>query len=211
MPDEINSQQEADTTGTTTSDPSQTTTAMPSNNRKINNTLSKWIDKADEKLAQGDASMWKEMITDSTAKKIDENGIIIRDENNRQVFRMSDEEFKEKYGFSRESARSDAAARKDADGKPIYVMKTRTRKSSITNTSSTSNTETVSDTSVKKTFIVSFSGGEEPSFDPKKTTSYQIYDDIKKRLENMYNANWQYSHRVIINQLLDDALKMYGF
>lgn len=211
MSDEINTQQEVDDTRVTASDVVQTTTALPSNKRKINNTLSKWIDKADEKLAQGDASMWKEMIADSTAKKIDENGIIIRDKNNRQVFRISDVEFKEKYGFGRESARADAAARKDIDGNPIYVMRTRTRKSSATNTSSTNETETDSATSTKNIFTVSFTGGEEPSFDPKKTTSYQIYDEIKKRLENMYTANWQYSHRVIINQLLDDALRMYGF
>ena len=187
------------------------TTPLPPNKRKVNNAVSHWIEKADKALENGDDSIWKEMITDSTAKKIDENGIAVRDENNRQVFRMSDDDFKVKYGFSRESARADAAERIGTDGKPLYVMKKRSGKSSTATASTDHTTKNTPVHTNKKIFSVSFAGGKEPDFDSKKPTSIQLYLGIQERLTKMYAVNWQYSHRVIINQLLDEALKEYGF
>lgn len=189
------------------------TAPLPPNKRKVNNAVSQWIKKADKALENGDDSIWKEMITDSTAKRIDENGNFVRDENNRQVFRMSDDDFRAKYGFSRESARADAAERVGTDGKTLYDMKKRSVKGKLS-TVTASPDHTAKNTPVnsnKKIFRVSFTGGKEPDFDSKKPTSIQLYLGIQERLTNMYAANWQYSHRVIINQLLDEALKEYGF
>lgn len=210
MSDEMNIQTAEQTSETAPTEAQSTTAPLPHNKRKVNNAISQWEKIADEKLAQGDDSMWKEMIDDSIAKKLDENGNVIRDVNNRQVFRMSSEDFKAKYGFSRESARKDASERIGSDGKPIYSMNTRNRKSSPFTAAPATPSESISDTTDAKVFSVSFSG-DEPSFDSKKPTSFQLYDDIKARLDNMYKANWGYSHRIIINQLLDEALKKYGF
>lgn len=102
--------------------------------------------------------------------------------------RLTEEQFKVKYEFS-VGAGLDAAAKRGFYEKQVRA------------TSSTNATQ-----EIRFTIDVN---GEEPSF--KKSTSVQIYDDIAARLEKVYDEYWQYSHRAILNKLIDEGLKKYEF
>ena len=41
--------------------------------------------------------------------------------------------------------------------------------------------------------------------------SFSISTDILTRIDKLANENWQYSKKAIVNKLLDDALKKYGY
>ena len=41
--------------------------------------------------------------------------------------------------------------------------------------------------------------------------TFNVSKDILDRIDNLAKDNWQYSKKAIINQLLDDALKKYGY
>lgn len=41
--------------------------------------------------------------------------------------------------------------------------------------------------------------------------SFSVQKDILNRIDNLAEDNWQYSKKAIINKLLDDALKTYGY
>lgn len=45
----------------------------------------------------------------------------------------------------------------------------------------------------------------------KTSRSVQIDDAIYTRLTALWNNNGQYTHAAVLNQLLDDALKIYGY
>lgn len=50
-----------------------------------------------------------------------------------------------------------------------------------------------------------------PTKDDFITRSITINKSIQKRIDNLAAANWQYSKKAIVNQLLSDALEMYGY
>lgn len=45
----------------------------------------------------------------------------------------------------------------------------------------------------------------------KISRSVQINEDILERLKNLENDNGQYTHSSVLNQILDDGLKIYGY
>lgn len=45
----------------------------------------------------------------------------------------------------------------------------------------------------------------------KISRSVQLNEDIYSRLQSLEHDNGQYTHASILNQLLDDALKKYGY
>lgn len=52
---------------------------------------------------------------------------------------------------------------------------------------------------------------DSPADRKKISRSVQLYEDIYTRLQSLENTKNQYTHCSILNQLLDDALKMYGY
>ena len=50
--------------------------------------------------------------------------------------------------------------------------------------------------------------GEKTKF---TSRSFSISTDILTRIDKLSDDNWQYSKKAIVNKLLDDALKRYGY
>ena len=59
-----------------------------------------------------------------------------------------------------------------------------------------------------ETFIIQSGKKAEMEF---VTRSFNVTKDILERIDRLAADNWQYSKKAIINQLLDDALKKYGY
>lgn len=51
----------------------------------------------------------------------------------------------------------------------------------------------------------------QPTDIKKVSRSVQLNEDIYNRLQSIEHDNGQYTHSSILNQLLDDALKKYGY
>ncbi len=51
----------------------------------------------------------------------------------------------------------------------------------------------------------------QPADIKKVSRSVQLNEDVYKRLQSLEHNNGQYTHSSILNQLLDDALKKYGY
>lgn len=51
----------------------------------------------------------------------------------------------------------------------------------------------------------------QPADIKKVSRSVQLNEDIYNRLQSIEHDNGQYTHSSILNQLLDDALKKYGY
>ena len=105
---------------------------------------------------------------------------------------LTPDEFKSKYGFTW------SAVLKDAVAKGLYVKKKySTERLCIQQ-------EGASD---KASFIVT-----DVSKDVhKKQRSIELYDDIAIRLNRLRDDKRQYTFASILNQLLDEALKKYGY
>ena len=103
---------------------------------------------------------------------------------------LSPEDFKEKYKFSWSGIMNDAADRG-------YYEKKR-------NSSPTLSQKKADGTDV---FFVS----AQPADIKKISRSVQLNEDVYARLQNLEHDNGQYTHSSILNQLLDDALKKYGY
>ena len=103
---------------------------------------------------------------------------------------LSADDFKEKYKFSWSGIMNDAAKRG-------YYEKKR-------NSSPTPSQKKADGTNV---FFVS----AQPADIKKISRSVQLNEDIYARLQNLEHDNGQYTHSSILNQLLDDALKKYGY
>ena len=104
---------------------------------------------------------------------------------------LSKEEFENKYKFSWSSIMNDAAEKG-------YYEKKRTHHSPIL-------TQRKADGSA--VFFVS----AQPADIKKVSRSVQLNEDIYNRLQSLEHDNGQYTHSSILNQLLDDALKKYGY
>ena len=104
---------------------------------------------------------------------------------------LSDEEFKTKYGFSWSSVMQDAVE------KGFYEKK---RKHS-------SPTLVQRNPDGSEVFFVS----AQPADIKNVSRSVQLNEDIYNRLQSIEHDNGQYTHSSILNQLLDDALKKYGY
>lgn len=94
----------------------------------------------------------------------------------------------EKYGFSWNSISTDAA------DKGYYQMKK--RRSTSTGSSADNPVFRIDDITEDRENI---------------SRSVQIYTDIIEWLKNLENSKQQYTHKAILNQLLDEALKKYGY
>lgn len=57
-------------------------------------------------------------------------------------------------------------------------------------------------------FIIRPSKKEEIAF---VSRTFNVSKDILDRIDNLAKDNWQYSKKAIVNKLLDDALKKYGY
>ena len=95
----------------------------------------------------------------------------------------------EKYGFSWNSISTDAA------DKGYYKMKKRASTSS----------------NAPSAAAPSFGIDDITEDRESVSRSVQIYTDIMERLKNLENSKRQYTHKDILNQLLDEALKKYGY
>lgn len=94
----------------------------------------------------------------------------------------------EKYGFSWNSISTDAA------DKGYYQMKK--RRSTSTGSSADNPVFRIDDITEDRENI---------------SRSVQIYTDIIEWLKNLENSKQQYTHKAILNQLLDEALEKYGY
>lgn len=94
----------------------------------------------------------------------------------------------EKYGFSWNSISTDAA------DKGYYQMKK--RRSTSTGSSADNPVIRIDDITEDRESI---------------SRSVQIYTDIIERLKDLENSKRQYTHKAILNQLLDEALEKYGY
>jgi hypothetical protein len=101
------------------------------------------------------------------------------------------EQFEEKYHFSWSSIMNDAAERG-------YYEKKRKHFSSTLPQRNPDGSEV---------FFVA----AQPSDLKKVSRSVQLSEDIYARLQSLEHDNGQYTHSSILNQLLDDALKKYGY
>lgn len=105
---------------------------------------------------------------------------------------LSKEEFHEKYHFSWNSIMDDAV------GKGYYERK---RKASPAPDPTTLSPENPAH------FFVS----PVPAGQKKIARSVQLYDSIYTRLQTLENENSQYTRTSILNELLDEALRKYGY
>jgi len=103
---------------------------------------------------------------------------------------LSKDDFEAKYNFSWSSIMNDAAERG-------YYEKKRQRSSS---------TPVLTTETGAKMLIVA----PQPAGIEKIPRSVQLNKDIYDRLKSLEDENTQYTHAAILNQLLDDALKLYG-
>ena len=105
---------------------------------------------------------------------------------------LSADEFKDKYKFTWSAVMNDAVA------KGLYAKKKTSRE----------HTDTPSPRIItKKEFIVN----DIPKGTKKRQRSIELYDDISVRLNCLRDDKCQYTFASILNQLLDEALKSYGY
>ena len=104
---------------------------------------------------------------------------------------LSKEDFESKYHFSWSAVMNDAA-------KKGYYQKKRIHSSPTPLYKKEDGTDI---------FIVA----AHPADIKKISRSVQLNEDIYVRLQAIENDNGQYTHSSILNQLLDDALKIYGY
>lgn len=104
---------------------------------------------------------------------------------------LSKEEFEDKYDFSWSSIMQDAV------DKGYYEKKR--------NYSSSAPGET------RTTGKLQFYVADTPADTKKIARSVQLNKDIYDRLQKLESDKGQYTHSSILNQLLDDALKKYGY
>ena len=112
--------------------------------------------------------------------------------------RLNDDDFKKKWGFAPSTNLS------FADERGFYHMNHRDTKKSSSNDAPS----IPPDANGHKRLIISRIG---PEPEEKSSQTFQLYPDIKKRLEAVYKIEWQCSHRAIQNQLLSEALDKYGY
>ena len=105
---------------------------------------------------------------------------------------LSDKDFHEKYHFSWAAVRADATERG-------YYKRKRKMSSSAPST-------TLSPEEPTSFFVSPKKAGQK-----KIARSVQLSEEIYQRLQSLENDNAQYTHAAILNQLLDDALKKYGY
>lgn len=98
-------------------------------------------------------------------------------------------DIQDKYGFSW------AAISDDAAEKGYYEKKRRASSSAV-------------GTSEPRIFIVDDIG---PNKGKPKTRSVQLDPDVLERLKKLEDSKMQYTHAAILNQLLKDALALYGY
>lgn len=104
---------------------------------------------------------------------------------------LSKEDFEAKYRFTWGGIMNDAAERGYYEKKRLY--------------SSTAKPQLKADKT--DVFIVA----AQPADVKKVSRSVQLHADIYERLQILEHDNGQYTHAAILNQLLDDALKKYGY
>ena len=107
--------------------------------------------------------------------------------------KLSNDEFKAKYEFTWGAIMNDAVAR------GFY-----TKKKNVGDQASRSKSY---DNKSRKDFIVD----DIPKGTKKKQRSIELYEDIAARLNNLRDDKCQYTFASILNQLLDEALKKYGY
>lgn len=105
---------------------------------------------------------------------------------------ITGDEFKEKYGFTWSAVMNDAVE------KGLYTKKK----------NSGEHTDTRPEQEIFKN---EFRVRDIPKGIKKKQRSIELYDDISKRLNDFRNDKCQYTFASILNQLLDEALKKYGY
>jgi len=105
---------------------------------------------------------------------------------------ITGDEFKEKYGFTWSAVMNDAVE------KGLYIKKK----------NSGEHTDTRPEQEIFKS---EFRVRDIPKGIKKKQRSIELYDDISKRLNDFRNDKCQYTFASILNQLLDEALKKYGY
>ncbi len=98
--------------------------------------------------------------------------------------KLSSEDFKKKYNFTW------SAVVNDATEKGFYEKKSR-----------------VSSDGLKP---LDFQVSDQSGDIKKISRSVQIYEDVYARLKELERIKGQYTHTAILNELLSDALKMYG-
>ncbi len=98
--------------------------------------------------------------------------------------KLNSEDFKKKYNFTWSAVVDDAAE------KGFYEKKSR-----------------VSSDGLK---LRDFQVTDQSAEIKKISRSVQIYEDVYSRLKELERGKGQYTHTAILNQLLSDALKMYG-
>lgn len=105
---------------------------------------------------------------------------------------LSKEEFEGKYRFSWASIMPDAVE------KGYYERKRKASPAPAPTTFSTENS-------------AAFFVAPVPAWQKKISRSVQLSEDIYSRLQSLEDANSQYTHASILNQLLDEALRKYGY
>lgn len=104
---------------------------------------------------------------------------------------LSDSHFRDKYNFSWSAVMNDAVERG-------YYEKKKRYHSVIQSQKKADGTDVF--------FVTSQSAGVK-----KVARSVQLREDIYSRLQSLEYDNDQYTHISILNQLLDDALRKYGY
>ena len=104
---------------------------------------------------------------------------------------LSKEQFEEKYHFSWSSIMNDAAEKGYYEKKRKHYSPTLTQRNP----------------DGSEMFFVS----AQPADIKKVSRSVQLNEDIYNRLQSLEHDNGQYTHSSILKQLLDDALKKYGY
>ena len=135
-----------------------------------------------EKVRQTVAQIFRDTATDEQWKEmVSEHDL------------FSSDEFKDKYGFTW------SAVMKDAVDKGLYTKKK--------NVGGQASKNEAGDSRCRKDFIVD----DIPKGIKKKQRSIELYEDIATRLNNLRDDKCQYTFASILNQLLDEALKKYGY
>ncbi len=104
---------------------------------------------------------------------------------------LTKEQFEDKYKFSWSSIMNDAADKGYYEKKRKHYSHTLTQKNP----------------DGSEVFFVS----AQPADIKKVARSVQLNEDIYNRLQSLEHDNGQYTHSSILNQLLDDALRKYGY
>lgn len=105
---------------------------------------------------------------------------------------LDNKDFRSKYGFTW------SAIRKDAANRGYYQMKRNVHGS---------NQNAIAETYAPHEFKLSKLSSK-PDI---KARSVQLYSDTYSRLQQLENDYWQFTHTSILNQILDDGLKKYGY